>query len=143
MKLIPLLHDFIYINFPKAFNANGKREFGKCEKVKIYSNDSNDKGKKFIKKKQFAQYYNEESEYQYPAGFYTPIIVSLSSLMHIKDNKLVWRVADPLKFLEQNLSVILEDYFSYMDTCNSDPQTLGKSPYSYKLIAKEIDLILS
>ena len=63
--------------------------------------------------------------------------------MHIKDNKLVWRVADPLKFLEQNLSVILEDYFSYMDTFNSDPQTLGKSPYSYKLIAKEIDLILS
>ena len=139
MFLIPKLDDYLYINFPKAFNSTKKR-FGNCPKVQRYS--TTDKGKQFTNRKQTSQFYGYDSEYKYPKGFYTPIIASLSALMHVKANRLEWRVSDPEKFLKDNLSKILKDYFMFMETANSDPQVIGKASYSYTLIEREINLLL-
>ncbi len=139
MTLIPKLDDYLYINFPKFYNTTGKR-FGSCPKVQRYS--ATEKGKQFVSRKQTSQFYELESDYKYPKGFYTPIVASLTALMHVKDNRLQWKVLDPEKFLEDNLPTILKDYFMFMESVNSDPQVIGKSPYSYALIEKDINLLL-
>jgi len=139
MTLIPKLDDYLYINFPRLYNMTGKR-FGSCPKVQRYS--TSEKGKQFTNRKQVSQFYELESDYKYPKGFYTPIVASLSALMHVKDNRLQWKVLDPEKFLEDNLPAILKDYFMFMESVNSDPQVIGKSAYSYALIEKEINRLL-
>ena len=139
MVLIPKLEDYIVINFPKVYNKTGKK-FGKCPKVQRYS--STEKGPEFTNRPQKTQYYEMSTDYKYPKGFYTPIVASLNALMHIKNNRLEWRVSDPEAFLEDNMHSILKNYFLFMESHNSDPQVIGKSAFSYEMIESEINKIL-
>jgi len=140
MALIPKLEDYVVVNFPKVYNKTGKK-FGKCPKVQRYS--STEKGPEFTNRKQQTQYYELSADYKYPKGFYTPIVASLSALMHVKDNRVEWRVSDPEAFLEENLPIILKSYFLFMESHNSDPQVVGKSAFSYEIIESEIHKLLN
>ena len=139
MALIPKLEDYIVVNFPKIYNKTGKK-FGRCPKVQRYS--LTEKGPEFTNRKQQTQYYKISTEYKYPKGFYMPIVASLSALMNVKNNKVEWRVSDPEAFLEDNLSVILKNYFTFMDSHNADPQAIGKAAFSYEQIEGEINKLL-
>jgi hypothetical protein len=139
MFLIPELEDCIVVNFPKAYNKTGKK-FAKCPKVQRYS--STEKGPEFTNRKQKTQYYEKSSDYKYPKGFYMPIVASINALMHVKKNRVEWRVSDPKAFLEDNLDSILRNYFMFMESHNADPQVVGKSSYSYEVIESEINKLL-
>ena len=139
MILIPELEDFIVVNFPKAYNKTGKK-FGKCPKVQRYS--LTEKGPEFTNRKQKTQYYENSSDYKYPKGFYMPIVASLNALMHVKNNRVEWRVSDPKAFLEDNMDSILKNYFMFMESHNADPQVIGKAAFSYEQIEGEINKLL-
>ena len=139
MMLIPELEDYIVVNFPKAYNKTGKK-FGKCPKVQRYS--LTEKGPEFTNRKQQTQYYEISTEYKYPKGFYVPIVASLNALMHVKNNRVEWRVSDPKAFLKKNMDSILKNYFMFMDSHNADPQAIGKSAFSYEQIESEINNLL-
>ncbi len=139
MHDIPSLDDYLYLNFPKFYNKTGKR-FASCPKVQKYS--KTEKGKNIINRKQFSTFYELESEYKYPKGFYTPILVSLNALLEVRDNKVRWKVSDPKNFLENNLDDILTSYFQFMADFNSEPQVMGKSSSLYSMLETKIELAL-
>jgi len=139
MHDIPSLDDYLYLNFPKFYNKTGKR-FANCLKVQKYS--KTEKGKNIINRKQSSTFYEQESEYKYPKGFYTPILVSLNALLEVRDNKVRWKVSDPKNFLENNLGSILTSYFQFMEDFNSDPQVMGKSSSIYSILEREIEAAL-
>jgi len=136
---LPSLDDFIYTNFAKFYNKTGKR-FANCPKVKKYN--PKEKGANFTNRKKITTYYNQESEYNFPIGFYTPIVASLHALMKIDGDKLSWAVKDPKKFLQDNLSKVMEGYVEMMDDFNSDPQTIGKSSSIYRYVEREFLYLL-
>ena len=71
-----------------------------------------------------------------------PIVASINALMHVKNNRVEWRVSDPKTFLEDNLDALLKNYFMFMESHNADPQVIGKSSFSYEMIESEINKLL-
>lgn len=129
-KDLPKLYDYIYKNFPLAYNS-AKGNFGKISSVKCYKNGkSKDKPQKYLKKQPLTPFYQEPMEYAYPDGFIMPIVYALSELLDVKDGKVVWNT-EPLKFLENNIGEVVSTYKGVIELSDWDPQKVGKKSYSY------------
>ncbi len=135
MKDIPKLFDYVYENFPDAYNGHSSR-FGGISCVRRYSKEQ---GEQYISKKPHTKFYHKEVNYKYPEGFIYPVVVSLHALMEIKDNRVKWRT-DPHQFFQDNLAEIIQTYINLIKTNNYDPQKLGKDLSSYQVIEMMINM---
>ncbi|WP_417507016.1 AIPR family protein [Marinomonas gallaica] len=133
MKDIPRLYDLIYQNFPRAYN-NASPGFGRISSVRCYDPEKykNDP-KQYMKIKSKTKFYKSEVDYDYPDGFIYPLVVSLSALMEVKDNKVVWKY-DPDSLIKNELSKVLTNgYQAVMNGFKFDPAKVGKEKSLYAL----------
>ncbi len=138
MEDIPRIYDYIYENFPDAYNYSSSR-FGGISCVKMYADKV--ESDKHLHRKPRTKFYNNEVFYKYPDGFIYPIVVGMSSLMQIRDNRVEWKV-DPFAFLENNLHSIIEMYVSLIKTLGYNPQYVGKDSSTYQVIEMSINMNL-
>jgi hypothetical protein len=72
--------------------------------------------------------------YSYPDGFIMPLVYGLKALMaRGDDGRINWTVANPAKFLEENLVTIVRKYRVIIEAFAGDPQKIGKNEGSYSL----------
>ena len=130
---IPALYDFIYKEFPNAYNAAG----GSFGRIKCVKKADIDNGKPFHTK-----YYKKSCDYSYPEGFIVPIICGASALITTdKDGLFIWK-EDPVSFYKKHLGRILKSYKGYMDMANWDPQTVGKNLSCYNSVEDLVSLLV-
>lgn len=134
---IPKIYDYIYEKFPDAYNYSSSG-FGRITSVKKYENGQ--EGDKYLSRNPRTKFYNKKVTYKYPDGFIYPIVVGMTALMQIKENKISWKT-DPFQYLENNLPSILEKmYISLIKTLGYDPQNVGKNSSSYQAIEMSINM---
>lgn len=141
-KDLPKIYDWIYEEFPIAYNKVSSR-FAGISSVRVYYPDK--KGfdsKKHLNKKPKTRFYQKGVKYDYPEGFITPIIWSLSELIESNGESLVW-VTNPILFLEKALPELMRVYYGIIQMANYDPQGVGKSSASYNLMAELVKSNLS
>jgi hypothetical protein len=65
-----------------------------------------------------------------------PLVYGLRSLMRKREDGLVeWAVADPAKFIQDNLVTVVRKYRVIIEAFAGDPQKIGKNEGSYSLAA--------
>lgn len=142
MRDIPRVFDWIYLNFPKAYNDVSPR-FAGISSVRMYKTGTKDfDRKKHMKKPAKTRFYQWDSKYDYPEGFITPIVWSLSQLIESKNGKLKWTV-DPEQYLKKHLPQLMSVYFGMIQLANYDPQGVGKNTASYSLMAELVKSTLN
>lgn len=125
--VMPKLYDLIYQKFPAAYNDDGGR-FGRLTSVKM-AND--------MKSKPVSAFTKTQVQYSYPEGFIMPLVYGLSALMEADDNGNVeWSIADPAKFVSDNLPSVVRRYRAIIEAFAGDPQKIGKNEGAY-MIAKD------
>lgn len=138
LNILPKLFDDIYVQFPKSYNKRSSA-FGKLKCVRQFT-----KGKKatkdtYLRKAPKTKYYDLDCEYKYPEGFIIPIFASLSELMTIKDNKLIWK-KEPIQHVKDHLDDWVDTYYdSFIKSENYDPQKCGKNAGIYKIMSMLIE----
>ena len=132
------LYDFIYKEFPGAYNATGGK-FGRIEGVRIFD-EQHTSDKKYSKKPFHTKYQGIETDYQYADGFIVPLIVGLKEIMVFNDQGKVLWLFDPKEFLRRNFDRILGMYSSIIKFANWDPQKIGKDKGSYEIVAGAIEM---
>ena len=144
LDLVPRLielYDFIYINFPDAYNKAGGK-FGRIDGVRIYD-EQHTTDKKYSKKPFHTKYHECETDYQYADGFIVPLVVGLKEIMEFdSDGNVLW-LFDPKEFLKENFSNILGMYSSIIKFANWDPQKIGKDKGSYEIVSGAIKMAAS
>ena len=133
---LPKLYDYIFANFPDAYNAN-QGKYGRITAVKNLNERRNNLVTPFE---------GEVVEAISPDGFMAPLVYCLVALMEraeVEGGKYVirWRVGDPLAFLKKNLTKITEKYKGVFDVCDYDPQKVGKSTLSYTVTREACEAI--
>ena len=122
---LPGLYDYIYKNFPDAYNAAGG-SYGRITAVKKLNEKRKDKKAPFT---------GLDVETVSPEGFIVPLVYGLQALMEKK--KVNGRIEirwsqDPRVFLENNLKkIVANSYYGIFSMCDYDPQKIGKNPQSY------------
>lgn len=143
MRDIPRLYDLIYSQFPAAY-SHASSGFGKIGSVYIWNpSKKNSKDPKFLRKPPHTKFYQVQCDYDYPDGFITPLVWSLSELMEYKHGKVNWKVANPDKFICDNLPQTLMVYFGMINLANYDPQKVGKTSSIYTLAANDFRMRVS
>ncbi|WP_166418974.1 hypothetical protein [Cochlodiniinecator piscidefendens] len=141
---LPALYDQIYADFPKAYNANGKRRFASNPIVKIYdpekrqaaqSSGKDVQGYTSVQPK--TPFYRNDVSNNYPEGLIVPLIYGLKGLLIVEHGLVRWAVKDPKAFVERNLSKIAESYQLVMNMAKWDPQKISKDPSSYEFSVRE------
>jgi hypothetical protein len=137
MKDLPRLYDLIYTEFPAAYN-NASQGFGRIGSVSIWDPAKpRSKDSKYLRKPPHTKFYRSECEYDYPDGFIMPLVWSLSELMEYRGGKVSWKVANPDKFIHENLAKTLKVYYGMVSLANYDPQKVGKTSSIYTLAAND------
>jgi len=137
MSEIPELVDWIYSEFPAAYN-NVSSRFAGISSVRVYHPGKKDyDSKKHIRTRPKTRFYQHEVKYDYPDGFITPLIWGLSELIESDGKKLSWKVN--LKgFFEEHFEQLMTVYYGMIQMASYDPQGVGKNAASYSLIAQLI-----
>ena len=132
---LPKVYDWIYEEFPNAYNRVSAR-FAGISSVKVfYPNKKDFDRRKHLHKKPKTRFYQREVKYDYPEGFITPIVWSLSELIETNGERLAWRI-DPITFLKDSFPRIMKVYYGMIQMANYDPQGVGKNTASYSLMAE-------
>jgi len=121
---MPSLVDWIYTEFPSAYNRAGGK-FGGITSVK--------KPKKGTVP---TPYFQKPAKFKVPDGFIAPLVYGLSSLMEVKGCKVKW-ATDPITFLKKHFDEIVEGYSVVITMAGYDPQKVGKDKGSYLLAKKQ------
>lgn len=148
MRQIPSLVDKVYSLMPSAYkryvvNTYGKsttKKFVDLQGVKKYSRDH--KGENYVSRQQTTPFYNQQSDYQIPGGFYMPFVAGLHEMLEVKNNQVVWKMENPSEFLEENVDTILEPFFDYIVDDNPEPTVVGKKAKVYRDIEREISRLV-
>src|SRR3569623_391253 len=90
---IPGLYDYIYTNFPSAYNQAGGK-FGAISVVRKAAEMTVVPCTRFTVK---------AVDYSYPDGLIMPLVYGLRKLIAVSGFKIDW-VQDPYEFLEENLA---------------------------------------
>lgn len=133
------IYDYIYAEYPKAYNKDGS--FGKMEVVKIYDTEkSKDGGSKYLKRQPKTKFLSEDCKYSYADGLIIPLVVAIKELIYFdpQSQSLKWKVTDPINFLKENLDPISKIYGMVIRMANYNPQKIGKDSGSYELAASAL-----
>lgn len=142
LRDIPELYDYIYSNFPTAYNKAGGK-FGHILCVKPYNPDGYKENKlKYLRKQPTTYFYERPVDFLYPDGFIIPLVYGLISLICEKDGKLVWQT-DPRAFLKKYFSEIVKTYKGVLEMATLDPQKVGKNAMSYMIAKQQFEHFLA
>lgn len=120
MKDLPRLYDWLYENFPDAYNEAGGK-FGKIKSVSI-SNGTTYRSK----------FYKLPVQYSYGEGYIYPLLWGLSALMKVQGGEVAW-ITDPFKFLERHFDGMMKSFYAMIQGQNFDPAKVGKAGGAYNL----------
>lgn len=140
---LPALYDYIYENFPDAYNSNSYR-FGANTIVKIYDPAKRETAKDktaYVATQPTTHYLNKPVYYRYPDGLIMPLVYGLKGLMEIEDDQVVW-ATDPTAFLRKYLGDIAGAYRLVLDMARFDPQKLAKNQASHEFAVSEFEKAL-
>ncbi len=140
---LPALYDYIYENFPDAYNSNNYR-FGSSTIVKIYDPIKRETAKDktaYVATQPTTHYLNKPVYYRYPDGLIMPLVYGLKGLMEIEDERVVW-ATDPKAFLAKYLGDIAGAYRLVLDMARFDPQKLAKNQASHEFAVSEFEKAL-
>lgn len=140
---LPALYDYIYENFPDAYNSNNYR-FGSSAIVKIYDPVKRETAKDkaaYVATQPTTHYLNKPVYYRYPDGLIMPLVYGLKGLMEIEDKRVVW-ATDPKVFLSKYLGDIAGAYRLVLDMARFDPQKLAKNQASHEFAVSEFEKAL-
>jgi hypothetical protein len=140
---LPKLYDYIYENFPDAYNSNNYR-FGSSTIVKIYDPVKRETAKDktaYVAAQPTTHYLNRPVYYRYPDGLIMPLVYGLKGLMEIKDERVVW-ATQPEAFLGNYLGDIAGAYRLVLDMARFDPQKLAKNQASHEFAVSEFEKAL-
>lgn len=142
---IPRLFDLIYEKFPTFYNDGGKFRFGRRNIVKMYdpvklktlrSEGQDTKGYTGVKPvTPFYQRSSPEMKYKYPEAFILPFVTALSSLMEVRDGRVVWAYSDIEATVLEKLRKAAPLFDGQLDAYDWEPQRLAKSASSHKQAA--------
>lgn len=136
MRDIPRLFDFIYAEFPEAYNE-ASPGFGRMNTVRVFDpNKTTANDPKYLSRPPRSKYYQHECKYDYPEGFMMPLVWGLGELMTYEDGEVKWRTS-PDTFLKRNLKKTLEVFYGVIQLSTYDPQKVGKTQASYTLVAND------
>lgn len=127
------LHDYIYENFPDAYNANGGK-FMSITAVKKMNPPSD--------RKKYTRFTHREVGTAIPDGFVIPLVYGLQSLLQVNLLGSVEWVTDPEEFLRKHFRTIVGTHKSTVALLEYDPQKVGKSPEAYHMAKQAYDLEL-
>ncbi|MEH6744371.1 hypothetical protein [Hyphomonas sp.] len=140
---LPLLYDYIYENFPRAYNE-GNRRFGANPIVKIYDPERRKNAKAagkdvsgYVTTEPKTPFFRKGVSNNYPEGLIVPLIYGLKGLMEVKEGKVRWLVENPIDFLKEYLARIADSYQLVMNMARWDPQKISKDPNSYEFAVRE------
>lgn len=124
---LPALYDYVYENFPDAYNKAGG-QYGRVSAVKSL----NEK-----KSQPYTPYTHKKVKVRNPNGFILPLVYSLKALMTRaqKQNgeyEIKWLVSNPVEFLDRHFYDVVESYKDLFDICAYDPQKIGKKKFCYE-----------
>lgn len=111
--------DQMYIEFPRLYHEASPGKFGRISSVKM--------------KESKVPFHTTEqqAQYQYPFGFFYPIVAGLTSLMKInEDEEIVEWLIDPEDIDFDDLD--LTQYVNIIKIVFFDPQKIGKGEVFYK-----------
>lgn len=140
---LPALYDYIYENFPDAYNSNNYR-FGSSSIVKIYDPAKRETAKDktaYVATQPTTHFLNRPVYYRYPDGLIMPLVYGLKGLMEIEDDRVVW-ATDPKVFLGKYLGDIAGAYRLVLDMARFDPQKLAKNQASHEFAVSEFEKAL-
>lgn len=129
MKDIPSLYDRIYKQFPDSYKNYSSR-FGGISCVRKY--EKGKRGGTYLPRQPKTKFYAEDCEYSYPDGFIIPIVVALSSIMKVENDKVIWAVENPHDFVDENLTLCIKILMSNIKENDYNPNTVGKSSGAYE-----------
>lgn len=148
---LPRLFDLIYEKFPLLYNDNGKFRFGRRNVVKMYDpvklkqlKEDNQDAKGYTGTKPLTPFYQRstpEMKYKYPDALIIPFVTGLSSLMEIRDGKVVWAYEDIDSVVLDKLRKAAPLFDGQLDAYDWDPQRLAKSPSSHKQAASFYEVL--
>jgi len=127
---LPKIYEYLYNQFPEAYNKTSPG-FGRQSCVRMYDKDHKANKDTYLRNAPKTKYFSKECVYKYPDGFIMPIFASLSTMMEVKNNKLVWKV-EPFQHIADNLNSWVSAYYhSFITTFKHDPQKCGKTSGVY------------
>jgi hypothetical protein len=122
---LPELYDLVYRKFPDAYNDGGVSRFGGLKAVSK---------KEDMRTKPLSTFTKAPVDYRYPDGFIMPLVCGLKALMKLDANGMVvWKVDDPVKFLDSHFDDIVRKYKVIVQAFQGDAQKIGKNEGSYSL----------
>lgn len=120
---IPALVDWIYTEFPLAYNRTGG-SFGLLRAVTSAKDLRNKPRTPFLK---------QEVNYRYPDGFIVPLVYGLKALLEVDAaGDLRWK-HEPHEFLRKHFDAIVGQYKVLIQAFSGDAQKIGKNEGSYTL----------
>ncbi|SHK78506.1 hypothetical protein SAMN05216582_11763 [Selenomonas ruminantium] len=129
---LPAIYDKLYVSFGDYYNRNGGK-FGGITAVK--AKNLNKKGDRIkTKKKPFSGESIDIDDNVTPEGFIMPLIYGFQAIMdRVEVNgeiKIQWS-ENPWNFIETNMERIVGRYKGMLETCDFDPQKVGKTEQCY------------
>jgi hypothetical protein len=138
---LPELYDWIYAEFPHAYNRAGG-DFGRLGIVRFFEPSKKaDKNHKYLRRQPETHFTEQPVKYSYADGLIMPLVWGLRALMDTSDGNVVWRL-DPRAFLQQNFDAIARSYRLVLDMSRFDPQKIGKNDNSYAFAESEFEKAL-
>ncbi len=141
---LPRLFDLIYEVFPRLYN-DGTHRFGRRSVVKMYDPDRIKQYKEEGKDTSsytgvrpvtpFFQRTSPQMRWKYPEALVIPFVTGLTSLMEVRDGKVVWACGDIDQTVIDKLTKAAPLFEGQFDAYEWDPQRLAKSPSSHKQAA--------
>lgn len=117
------LYDYVYANFPSAYNAND----GKLMRITVVKKMNRSDRKKYTK------YTQKPVDKAIPEGFVIPLVYGLQALLKVDEAGCVKWDTDPDDFLKSNLTSLVGDHKSAIALLDYDSQKVGKSPEAYRM----------
>lgn len=139
-KLSPLmidvlrLHDYVYANFERAYDAvyGPKAKLGRREGV-----ESRLMGEPYE-----LPLTGLKSNYIIPSGFIFPLLASLRALISFRNDYAKWRV-DPFKFFDTYGYILVAELIEQVEAQGGNPNVAGKRKLVYTAIHSKAKLSLS
>jgi hypothetical protein len=138
---LPELYDWIYAEFPHAYNRAGG-DFGRLGIVRFFEPTKRiDKNRKYLRTQPETHFTEKPVKYSYPDGLIMPLVWGLRALMDASNDKVTWKV-DPRSFLNRNFDAIARGYRLVLEMSRFDPQKIGKNDNSYEFAEGEFEKAL-